>query len=786
MFNYTSGIRDNEAEYTATFTGKKVAFESKDQVKFFYGNTTNVIDNETNLSKRDKIFLSYLSTNTPGGTSTTIDDEVITIGQVPVTSAIAAGAGATFSAVYQNTGARTSLEFSDSSIIDGATTYTHHLMSPAGAELPQTVFSSSNVSAPASPHNVIGTTPTDTLTLEITDLATLTNAMITTTINDATTNPITIGSSTATNLSNDYINFTGDGNVATDMSTTIKSTQQLDVLGFKGNPSKTYLESNKFIWRDLDENGSIYDTTSGGALVTYNSTTTDYEFVLSAADSIKINDADTGTGTSQNDVHFKQQPYGEVTIITAEALTISNLVLKNATTGAFIDNTNIELIDQTGTVTNQWKIVFWTEAVIPSTTEIGIYVGTAPSISDLADFSVRVKATFDITSGTTSTTTEYKSIASHVYDDYITPAGYVDNTKVKLMTSDINDNPFAILDATNNESIVLESYTSNNITYEKVSKNLIASSHVNDVPSTASLFYNTTATTWYVKTTGAWTELLATAGAFVVGTKYEIEVPGTTDFTLIGSADSVVGTTFTATGIGTGTGTAKHTGTAITYYSVKYRVVEGLSSVEDPFSNFRWEHYADLDKRIDPSKSNIVDMYVLSADYVRKVNEWVANNFATTTPTPPNNYELSKIMDTIEPKAAMADHIAYIPVQFKYLFGSYAKTENQAVFKVIKKLGTGYTDSEIKTAVSTKVNEYFVIDNWDFGDTFYFSELAAYLHKELGDYISSIVVTPKYSTNEFTNLLSISCALNEIFMAVTTSNDVKVITQLAQSELVGE
>jgi len=134
----------------------------------------------------------------------------------------------------------------------------------------------------------------------------------------------------------------------------------------------------------------------------------------------------------------------------------------------------------------------------------------------------------------------------------------------------------------------------------------------------------------------------------------------------------------------------------------------------------------------------------------------------------------------------MADHIAYIPVEFKYLFGSYAKNENQAIFKVIKKLGVGYTDSEIKTAVSTKVNEYFALDNWEFGDTFYFSELAAYLHKELGDYISSVVITPKYASNNFTNLLSISCALNEIFMAVTTSNDVKIITQLAQSELVGE
>jgi hypothetical protein len=215
-------------------------------------------------------------------------------------------------------------------------------------------------------------------------------------------------------------------------------------------------------------------------------------------------------------------------------------------------------------------------------------------------------------------------------------------------------------------------------------------------------------------------------------------------------------------------------------------VKEGISFVEDTFTSFRWDHYADIDKRINPSTSNIIDMYVLSSDYVRNVQKWIAKDFTTKQPTPPNNYELKKLMTTIEPKAAIADHVAYIPAEFKYLFGSYATTENQAVFKVIKKLGVGYTDSEIKTAVSTKVNAYFSIDNWDFGATFYFSELAAYLHQELGDYISSVVITPKYSTNEFTKLLSISCALNEIFMAVTTSNDVKIITQLSQSELVGE
>tara|TARA_R100000541_G_scaffold14755_1_gene24170 strand:+ start:62 stop:1111 length:1050 start_codon:yes stop_codon:yes gene_type:complete len=48
-----------------------------------------------------------------------------------------------------------------------------------------------------------------------------------------------------------------------------------------------------------------------------------------------------------------------------------------------------------------------------------------------------------------------------------------------------------------------------------------------------------------------------TAGSFVVSREYTITKAGTTDFTLIGAADSNIGTKFTASGVGTGTGTAR-------------------------------------------------------------------------------------------------------------------------------------------------------------------------------------------------------------------------------------
>lgn len=51
-----------------------------------------------------------------------------------------------------------------------------------------------------------------------------------------------------------------------------------------------------------------------------------------------------------------------------------------------------------------------------------------------------------------------------------------------------------------------------------------------------------------------------TAGSFVTSTEYIITATGSTDFTLIGAADSNPGTVFTATGAGSGTGTARPTG----------------------------------------------------------------------------------------------------------------------------------------------------------------------------------------------------------------------------------
>jgi len=65
------------------------------------------------------------------------------------------------------------------------------------------------------------------------------------------------------------------------------------------------------------------------------------------------------------------------------------------------------------------------------------------------------------------------------------------------------------------------------------------------------------------------------AGQFLVGTAYRILFPGTTNFTLIGAANNIIGTVFIATGRGTGTGFA-------TFVPSQSIYTEGVKGAEIP------------------------------------------------------------------------------------------------------------------------------------------------------------------------------------------------------------
>ena len=75
------------------------------------------------------------------------------------------------------------------------------------------------------------------------------------------------------------------------------------------------------------------------------------------------------------------------------------------------------------------------------------------------------------------------------------------------------------------------------------------------------------------------------------------------------------------------------------------------------------------------------------------------------------------------------------------------------------------------------------MENWEFGDTFYFSELAAYLYNELSPDVLSVIIVPKLATSNFGSLFQIQSQRDEILISAATVNDIEVIDVITANSL---
>ena len=200
--------------------------------------------------------------------------------------------------------------------------------------------------------------------------------------------------------------------------------------------------------------------------------------------------------------------------------------------------------------------------------------------------------------------------------------------------------------------------------------------------------------------------------------------------------------------------------------------------------SFQYRHNSNNTTRIDPATTNIIDLYVVTQAYYTAYQNWIQDT-TNSVPIPdrPTINELSQAYGTLNDYKMLSDSIILNSVVFLPLFGPKAPAQLRATVKVIKASNTNASDSEIRSAVLSSMNAYFNINNWNFGDTFYFSELSAYLHAQVGELISSAVLVPNDPTMSFGDMYEIKAASYEIFANGATSNDVVVITALTPAEL---
>jgi len=199
---------------------------------------------------------------------------------------------------------------------------------------------------------------------------------------------------------------------------------------------------------------------------------------------------------------------------------------------------------------------------------------------------------------------------------------------------------------------------------------------------------------------------------------------------------------------------------------------------------FQYRHNSALTNVIDPGVTNIIDLYVVTQEYYTAYTNYIRDTTGTVAkPSIPTIAQLNTAYQDLNDYKMVSDNIVLNSVLFKPLFGAKASPELQGTIKVVRRANSTASVSEIKSQVIANIDNYFSIDKWDFGDTFFFSELAAYLHERLGSIISSVVIVPLNPLKTFGDLYEVRSAPNEIFVSAATVVDVEVIDALTQSNL---
>ena len=209
-----------------------------------------------------------------------------------------------------------------------------------------------------------------------------------------------------------------------------------------------------------------------------------------------------------------------------------------------------------------------------------------------------------------------------------------------------------------------------------------------------------------------------------------------------------------------------------------YRAYKGRSELK-----FQYVHAADSNIRIDPSASNIMDVFMLTKNYDTEYRLWI-NGASASQPKPPSSDQLFRnYAAEINQIKSISDEIIYHPVKYKVLFGPKAEETLQAKFKVVKNPDLVLDDNDVRTRVVSAVNQFFALENWEFGETFYFTELATFIMNELAPDIVTIVLVPVQQTQSFGSLFEIKSESDEIFINGATVDNIEIIDAITATRL---
>lgn len=198
--------------------------------------------------------------------------------------------------------------------------------------------------------------------------------------------------------------------------------------------------------------------------------------------------------------------------------------------------------------------------------------------------------------------------------------------------------------------------------------------------------------------------------------------------------------------------------------------------------NFLWLHRTPRYHLIDPAPSNIIDAFVISRGYYSDLRLWL-NNKITTKPKPPTPFQLRNDYGYLIDNKMISDTLIIQPGDIKVILGTKANPELQAFLKIIRSQNRSMSDNSVKTEIVQIVNEYFDINQWEFGQPFYFTDLASRIHNRLRTELDSVVLVPRAANHAFGSLYQVTAKESEIIQASLTVDDIEIVESLDPSTL---
>lgn len=193
--------------------------------------------------------------------------------------------------------------------------------------------------------------------------------------------------------------------------------------------------------------------------------------------------------------------------------------------------------------------------------------------------------------------------------------------------------------------------------------------------------------------------------------------------------------------------------------------------------NFLWLHRTPRYHLVDPAATNLVDMFIIPRGYYTLQKQWLTGK-TDSKPEAPTPFQLRNDYGYLLQNKMISDTVVLHPGKIKPIFGEKAPDMLKGTIKVIRSANRTLTGNQIKTMIVDIVNEYFDINKWEFGETFYFTELAAFIHTKMPVDIDSVVFVPAFKNHLFGDLMQVSAKEDEIIQPSLSVANIEIVESL--------